>query len=179
MAFCANCGTMLDEDAKFCIQCGTRVEAERPVTAALPVQPPAQTDPQQQPVYQGQTASQAPAAPQGAVAAAVPEAVLVKGLGDAWLFQPNRTLSADKMSGNFEVTPSSVRFIPNALLNVFKFGKKDTVVIPVADIVSVKKTGSLPPAIEITVNSGHVLKIQGYGAIKKALDILNQLTGTR
>jgi hypothetical protein len=125
-----------------------------------PVQPPAQT------------------VIQGAVTAA-PEAVLVKGLGDAWLFQPNRTLSADKMSGNFEVTPTCVRFIPNALLSVFKFSEKNTVAIPVADIVSVEKTGSLPPAIEIRINSGHVLKIQGYGAIKKALDLLNQLRGIR
>jgi hypothetical protein len=152
--FCPQCGAQIDEGAKFCIQCGTKTGAVQ------------------------QTAPQPPAETQGAVTVAAPEAVLVKGLGDAWLFQPNKTLSADKMSGNFEVTPTCVRFIPNALLSAFKFSKKDTVVVPVADIVSVEKTGSLPPTIEILVNSGHVLKIQGYGAAKKAFNMLNQLRGT-
>jgi hypothetical protein len=157
--FCPQCGAQIDEGAKFCIQCGTKTGG--------PVQPVAQTVPQA-PVQ-----SPADTVPRGAVTAAAPEAVLVKGLGDAWLFQPNRTLSADKMSGNFEVTLACVRFIPNALLSAFKFSKKDTVVIPVADIVSVEKTGSLPPAIEILVNSGHILKIQGYGAVKKSLIYLS------
>ena len=39
MAFCENCGTQLDEDAKFCVGCGTRQDAGDGVVAAVPPVP--------------------------------------------------------------------------------------------------------------------------------------------
>lgn len=58
MAFCPNCGARIMENAKFCTECGTKIEAPKPPQPAPPPQPvyeaPAAVPPQ--PVYEAPAA---------------------------------------------------------------------------------------------------------------------------
>jgi hypothetical protein len=159
--FCANCGIQLSDERKFCPNCGVKVGVN--MTHASPEQ-------NAQPVNQ-YTAPQPPAL----------ETILLEGMASAWLFEPGQTFSQEKMDGKFQVTQTSVKFVPNRFLSIGMFGKKDTVEIPFSSIILLQKTKwrFFSPAIEVLASNGYTLKFAGYGKIHKAFDMIRELGGIK
>ncbi|GHV61240.1 hypothetical protein AGMMS49587_04860 [Spirochaetia bacterium] len=117
--------------------------------------------------------------PESIPSPAVPTPPLIEGLSSAWFFPPGITYSSEKMDGKFQLTQHSIKFVPSRFWSIGAYGKNDTVEIELSAIVSVQKAKSLLPTIEIQANSGHILKISGYGKVNEVFELLREKLGAK